>query len=492
MPRRKPPSRAAAPSPLEALLLNAKQNPEEDTPRLILADWLEEQGEADRAEFIRLQCKSARRPEWDLWPRSPSEPDHYGGWDEGALEREKRAGELLARHRHLWLGPWLDHGTFWRGLVQVTLDPTTLAHRRDEWASVPHWPWVEGLKLQCPEDRRCLRLLEAVLPLVGGFTSLNLEYSQIGLGGASSTARDARFSRDPGGRLSARGVKNTGDFSISEQISRSRTRLLASSPHLSGLLSLNLDGVGLRGEGVRELAASPHLRGLRYLSLSGNHIGEKGATALAQSLNLRSLAVLDLDLTDLPDRAIQALADSTHFQDLRSLKLRSIVLETDAVRALGASPWAAQLIALDLSGSRMLDAGVQELAAAPRLGNLRWLDLSGAGAGPVGVRALAASPNVARLIALDLSWNRIGEEGAVALATSASLAGLRYLDLSGCRIGDRGAVALANSPHLRNLAELHVYATDASEGGSAALAQSFGESFSLCSPTSTVSVIPVG
>src|SRR5437763_11790587 len=30
--------------------------PDDDTPRLVFAEWLDEHGEAERAEFIRLQC----------------------------------------------------------------------------------------------------------------------------------------------------------------------------------------------------------------------------------------------------------------------------------------------------------------------------------------------------------------------------------------------------------------------------------------------------
>ena len=36
------------------------EHPEDDTPRLIYADWLEENGDPDRAEFIRVQCELAR------------------------------------------------------------------------------------------------------------------------------------------------------------------------------------------------------------------------------------------------------------------------------------------------------------------------------------------------------------------------------------------------------------------------------------------------
>src|SRR5450432_1685581 len=51
--------------------------PAEDGPRLVYADWLEEQGDADRAEFIRVQielsCLSEDDPKRDrLFDRESS------------------------------------------------------------------------------------------------------------------------------------------------------------------------------------------------------------------------------------------------------------------------------------------------------------------------------------------------------------------------------------------------------------------------------------
>jgi len=39
-----------------ALLRAIVESPDDDAPRLVYADWLDERGESDRAEFIRLQC----------------------------------------------------------------------------------------------------------------------------------------------------------------------------------------------------------------------------------------------------------------------------------------------------------------------------------------------------------------------------------------------------------------------------------------------------
>jgi uncharacterized protein (TIGR02996 family) len=43
------------------LLRCVLEEPHEDSPRLVLADWLEENGQFHRAEFIRLEIKLARR-----------------------------------------------------------------------------------------------------------------------------------------------------------------------------------------------------------------------------------------------------------------------------------------------------------------------------------------------------------------------------------------------------------------------------------------------
>lgn len=48
----------------ERLLRRILENPADDATRLVYADYLEENGEAERAEFIRLQVELAKTPEW--------------------------------------------------------------------------------------------------------------------------------------------------------------------------------------------------------------------------------------------------------------------------------------------------------------------------------------------------------------------------------------------------------------------------------------------
>ncbi|HEY1192488.1 MAG TPA: TIGR02996 domain-containing protein [Gemmata sp.] len=55
----------------------------DDTPRLVMADWLEENGDSDRAELIRIQCEIARMtpfPPIAVY-RPSSDPHHFDGAD---------------------------------------------------------------------------------------------------------------------------------------------------------------------------------------------------------------------------------------------------------------------------------------------------------------------------------------------------------------------------------------------------------------------------
>src|SRR5262249_7072625 len=80
-------------------------NPEDDAPRLVFADWLEEQGQAERAEVIRVQCGLAKIA------------DEY---DPRRLDLEARARALLRTHRKVLspLGTQLKKCRFRRGFVE--------------------------------------------------------------------------------------------------------------------------------------------------------------------------------------------------------------------------------------------------------------------------------------------------------------------------------------------------------------------------------------
>lgn len=90
--------------PTEAGLLRAiAQDHAENTPRLAYADWLDENGDAPRAAFIRVQCELAADVS-----------------DERRAELRQRERELLSEHLTTWFqafGLPLEDVEFERGLI---------------------------------------------------------------------------------------------------------------------------------------------------------------------------------------------------------------------------------------------------------------------------------------------------------------------------------------------------------------------------------------
>jgi uncharacterized protein (TIGR02996 family) len=92
----------------EALLAAICAAPDDDTLRLVYADWLDEHRRHDRAEFIRIQVELAKqiRPEAER------------------RESERREAALLGRRRREWLRPIRDllpssRCEFRRGFVEA-------------------------------------------------------------------------------------------------------------------------------------------------------------------------------------------------------------------------------------------------------------------------------------------------------------------------------------------------------------------------------------
>src|SRR5262249_38319349 len=100
--------KGTAPANLRGLLQDCKANPEDDTLRLILADWLDDHDQPERAEFVRLQVESEARTR-----------DRRGSvWGQHlrVVEREERHGQE-------WF-PWPEGDCsryFDRGLISLQM-----------------------------------------------------------------------------------------------------------------------------------------------------------------------------------------------------------------------------------------------------------------------------------------------------------------------------------------------------------------------------------
>ena len=96
----------------DALLADILEHPDDDTPRLVYADWLDDHTGRDawraRAEFIRVQCELARleSPNRILDVGSCSWGMHTAGDltedDARARPLRRRERQLLERHGSAW------------------------------------------------------------------------------------------------------------------------------------------------------------------------------------------------------------------------------------------------------------------------------------------------------------------------------------------------------------------------------------------------------
>src|SRR5262249_55290433 len=134
---------------LEVLLAGCKDAPDEDEPRQILADWLEEHGEGERAEFVRLQLRLSPDDWVEVpWRFAGPDPDEWGVGGRGGGVGRRRGAEGLG-----WLPESGLDGRFRRGLVAV-------GARRGQASrlagALGGGPWLETLCLD-PADSADLR-----------------------------------------------------------------------------------------------------------------------------------------------------------------------------------------------------------------------------------------------------------------------------------------------------------------------------------------------
>jgi uncharacterized protein (TIGR02996 family) len=505
-----------------------RDEPEDDAHRLIYADWLEEQGGAERtarAALIRAQCRLAVLPVDD-----PSRD---------ALEDE--ASDLLAEYEREWTQPLHGLAQDWqfsRGFLEnVTLrgeDFLThaeqlfhfaplravhlLIHGKEipRLAACPQLRWVETLDFRrCHLNDRALQQL-LISPYLVRLTALELAGNGISTPGMRALVHSNAFSRlrrldlsrnfgigDTAVRLLAHAsaAENLEELNLAATTATlDSLRELFHSSHLPRLTSLNIAGTRAHWaqltSPLRTLAESKLLRQLRSLDISEHvhpaalrvlldSLGEghlqtlylrsisaasADAEPLARSPQLANLALLDLRKNNLGAVGAQILADSPHLASLAEVNLSSNNLRDKGVKAIAKSPHLRRLTVLDLAGNGIGGPGLQVLAASANLGRLRMLNLAGNFIGGDSVRALTESSHLRRLAWLDLSDAYLEENSARALAESANLARLRTLRLQKNALGDGGARALAQSPHLKRLVHLDLNDNRIGKAGAEALA----------------------
>ncbi len=220
----------------EALFQAILDEPDADMPRLMFADWLDEQGTvADRlrAEFIRVQVEL---------PHTPVTTPRY-------LELLAREQWMLTAYAEQWLAPLrgpgeplqrgFTQGQFRRGFVEVVWMPCG-------W----FLQWAKVLLTRAPV--RELRITRTQLEDLTALTACE--------------------------QLSRLHTLDLSDRRLGDDVAR----ILTKRPHIATIRTLRLRACGLTDCGAYRLAEAPFDWPLRELDVAFNDISPTGLAALGK------------------------------------------------------------------------------------------------------------------------------------------------------------------------------------------------------------------
>jgi uncharacterized protein (TIGR02996 family) len=224
-------------------------HPDDDTPRLVYADWLQEHGQENYAQFIRLQCAAAREKPWS---------DAANGL-------------------------WEEIGRVWHRLDEEWYPAT-----RDVWqvpGLVPHWDWATRASVYRTELRP--GLLDAIHFRRGLLRS------------------DVPFTAERAIRYSACWPSiMTHDASITIDGPPGTLTALISDPVLRHVrrVRFDTDWYDVEADPLNHALAaflrSPYLRRARVLDLRGLWVDPEALDALLGAENLSSVEEVQLSATE--------------------------------------------------------------------------------------------------------------------------------------------------------------------------------------------------
>lgn len=442
---------------LANLTRGARRRPHDTLAPLVLADYLERQGDS-RADYLRwshtathaenaweragaratLQAlMDEREPEWsrplpgkaNWWCWSPSGID--------ALEMPAAAalvpGAVFSSHpvRDLALSDLAgglpgDWGEWTRELAAFRMRAGPIGDLGlARIIGEGDWPWLEQLELRASGAGPAVTAELSRRGLLARLKSLDLsrspawgdralahlrehgapELASLDIGHSNITAQGAAslLAEDPFPGLRRLGMATAGTtWRFATSGLTALAGALASSPCLPRLASLDLSGWKLGPDAWSDLASNSRAQGLEHLALARCSLGTDGVAILRDGHALSAARLVDF--------SFNSLAPST-------------------IRLLANSPLATRVSVINLAGNQFLDKGLCELLDSPLMDRPVSLGLRANGIARQGTRALANLPP-GRISGLDLAENPIPGAELAKLLASPALGEIRHLDIA--------------------------------------------------------------
>jgi len=248
----------------EALLRAVLTAPDDDAPRLVYADWLDEHGDPARAAFIRTQIEIGCRPS-----------------SHARLVQLKQAESTLLRANReawtAWVPGWAEARAFHRG-------------------------FLEGIRAEAGDFIAGADEVRLRTPLMA-----------VQLDGRQDRAAPVFLTR------ALDGIRS---LTLSVPVPAGAWEHLAASPYLGKLRELNLNSKGPPGELVSALVGSTALPALRTLRLTWCTLGDEHSARLVGHPWVGRLRALDLRNNFITDEGGHALIESPHLERVQVLNLR--------------------------------------------------------------------------------------------------------------------------------------------------------------------------
>jgi uncharacterized protein (TIGR02996 family) len=285
-------------SEADSFLWAILDNPDDDGPRLVFADWLDEHGESAHAEFIRVQCALAAHPDED---------DQWLAW-------KVREEELWGALRERWQG----------ALDELKLTRLGLNDFRRGFVHTPQGVFPEA---------------DVFARAAGRWTFL------LGCGVTIGGCATAEF-------FASAQMRRVEDLDCQRSgVTDEKLQPVATSPHYGRVASFDLFRNYVGPAGIEALVRCPSLTALAELTLEENRVGDAGAEMLAAAPLCRNLTRLHLNENGIGDAGVIALARSPHLANLRVLRLSSNRFGPAGVETLAASPYLTRLQELTIIGA---------------------------------------------------------------------------------------------------------------------------------------------